>query len=72
MLKYNDKVIVINDEDNDGFYVGFEGVVKHYTADKSLGTIMADMVGQKPRQMYYGVYGEGETLFFKEDQLQKI
>ena len=72
MYRYNDKVIVVKDEENDGFYVGFEGLIKHYTGDKTLPGAIKQFMVNKHAQMYYGVCGYGETLYFKEDQLQKI
>ena len=59
-LKYNDKVIVIKDEENDGFYVGLEG------------KIIDKMKFDDGRISYQVDDGKMYPKFFKEDQLQKI
>ena len=72
MLKYNDKVIVVKDEENRGFYEGFEGRIMSFVTEKSLPTILRQYITNKDdKQIYFGVYGNGETIHFREDQLQK-
>lgn len=60
-FRYNDKVIVVKDEENDGFYVGLTGLVN-------------DKMKSENGDIYvvYEEKGMHSPLTFREDQLQKI
>ena len=55
--KYNDRVLVTKDEENDGFYVGLEGRLCDY---------------RKESKEYQIVCGGYLYFWVKEDQIQKI
>ena len=66
-LKYGDKIIVIKDEENDGFYVGVEGIVKNYSVIKNYSKEPNETTTYQVE-----IARDERPLFFKEDQLQKI
>ena len=74
-LKYNDKVLVIKDEENDGFYVGTEGIIKSYRTkginEGSVQEILNRVTG-KIGEVYYEVWLGDRSIWGTEDCLRKI
>ena len=60
MFKYNDKVIVIKDEENDGFYIGMEGIVKGRTK----------LELENGYEYILSVSGEPNYFYWKEDEIE--
>ena len=87
-FKYNDKVVIVDDPENDGFYLGLDGVVinyacpqkKHPTSSKN------DIVESYEKSLFdknnqgelvYEIYirkvqGWGETIYAKPHQIKKM
>lgn len=74
-LKYNDKVLVIKDEENDGFYEGAEGYIKSYSvqsANSNFAKLVDKVIDKKEPVKLYEVWVGDRSIWGTEDQLQKI
>ena len=62
MIKYNDKVRIIKDVENDGFYIGLEGVVKMKEKDKNGKVIYTMTTDDEGRHFYFNSEDEVELI----------
>jgi hypothetical protein len=75
MLKYNDRVLVISDPENDGFYEGVEGLIKSFTYESAGGNVaklVDKVINKKEPTKLYEVWLGDRSIWVAEDQLQKI